>query len=265
MNAAMRCSCIYMSGGVVRGSTPGLTRQIPAAMLPTARSALSGQQLTSVRQRSRSAARKSVRAMAATATADSIYDFKVKVLTPFPHLPSLATHANASVSYHRTEALATSRAACWQCMHASAACLRTRPPCHFSKQTGATACVHPVRMQDIDGRNKALSAFKGKVLLVTNVASECGFTPQVRVVLGAHCLQCSLQTLEEGSSAPYGHVDETKYRRAAAQRVFPLRVPAAIQVHGPCLSICRAAMLWRIFGEERLRLQLQTIPHTSFR
>jgi glutathione peroxidase len=35
------------------------------------------------------------------------------------------------------------------------------------------------RLQDIDGRNKSLGAFKGKVLLVTNVASECGFTPQV--------------------------------------------------------------------------------------
>ena len=33
-------------------------------------------------------------------------------------------------------------------------------------------------LQDIDGREKKLSAFKGKVVLVVNVASECGFTPQ---------------------------------------------------------------------------------------
>ena len=88
MNAAMRCSCTNMSGGVVRGATPGLARQIPAAMLPTARSALSGQQLVSVRQRSRSSAGMSVRTMAAAATADTIYDFKVKVWTPLPYLPS---------------------------------------------------------------------------------------------------------------------------------------------------------------------------------
>jgi glutathione peroxidase len=40
------------------------------------------------------------------------------------------------------------------------------------------ASVYDYSMKNIDGKNVALSSFKGKILLVVNVASKCGFTPQ---------------------------------------------------------------------------------------
>jgi glutathione peroxidase len=38
--------------------------------------------------------------------------------------------------------------------------------------------LYDVPLKDIDGKDTTLDAYKGKVLLVVNVASKCGFTPQ---------------------------------------------------------------------------------------
>jgi glutathione peroxidase len=40
------------------------------------------------------------------------------------------------------------------------------------------SAVYDFEAQDINGRTRSLSAYREKVLLIVNVASECGFTPQ---------------------------------------------------------------------------------------
>lgn len=77
----------------------------------------------------------------------------------------------------------------------------------------AAAPVHAVTAQDIDGNAVKLETFRGKVMLIVNVASECGYTPQYQglqalyekyrkqglVLLGFPCNQFGAQ--EPGTAA----------------------------------------------------------------
>jgi glutathione peroxidase len=50
----------------------------------------------------------------------------------------------------------------------------------MSVSTEKKTSVHDFTMKSIDGKDVSLSSFKGKKLLIVNVASKCGYTPQYK-------------------------------------------------------------------------------------
>lgn len=44
------------------------------------------------------------------------------------------------------------------------------------------ASIYDIKVKDIDGKETSLAPYKGKVLLIVNVASKCGYTPQYKAL-----------------------------------------------------------------------------------
>jgi glutathione peroxidase len=104
--------------------------------------------------------------------------------------------------------------------------------------TAYAGSIYDVPLKDINGKDTTLAAYKGKVLLIVNVASHCGFTPQYKgleaiykkyadqgfVVLGFPCNQFGGQ--EPGTDAEIVQFCTSKY-----DVTFPLF--DKIEVNGP--------------------------------
>ncbi len=98
--------------------------------------------------------------------------------------------------------------------------------------------LYDIPLTRIDGSPTSLAEFRGKVLLIVNTASECGFTPQYAgleslyekyrdqglAVLGFPCNQFGAQ--EPGSDAQIAEFCDTKFKVS-----FPMF--AKIDVNGP--------------------------------
>ena len=98
--------------------------------------------------------------------------------------------------------------------------------------------IHDIEVERIDGSKTKLSAYAGKTLLIVNVASECGYTPQYKglnelyqkhkdrglVVLGFPCNQFGAQ--EPGSNQEIAAFCDREFKVA-----FPMF--AKIEVNGP--------------------------------
>jgi glutathione peroxidase len=98
--------------------------------------------------------------------------------------------------------------------------------------------IYSIQAKDIQGKETSLQDYKGKVLLIVNVASRCGFTPQYSgleklyqkwkskglVILGFPCNQFGKQ--EPGTESEIKEFCDSQY-----QVSFPLF--AKVEVNGP--------------------------------
>ena len=107
----------------------------------------------------------------------------------------------------------------------------------FSLMTAHAQSIHDIAVTDIDGKATTLAPFKGRVLLIVNVASECGYTSQyagLQELFGKYAAK-GLSVLgfpcnQFGGQEPGSNADIKKFCAANFRVTFPLF--AKIEVNG---------------------------------
>lgn len=106
-----------------------------------------------------------------------------------------------------------------------------------SLMTAHAQSIHDIGVTDIDGKATTLAPFKGRVLLIVNVASECGYTTQyagLQELFGKYAAK-GLSVLgfpcnQFGGQEPGSNADIKKFCAANFRVTFPLF--AKIEVNG---------------------------------
>ena len=98
-----------------------------------------------------------------------------------------------------------------------------------AEQKEAMHSIYQIPLQTIDGKPATLAAYKGQVLLLVNVASKCGFTPQYTGLekLNRDYSQKGLRVLgfpcnDFGGQEPGSNADIVKFCKTSYDVTFPL-------------------------------------------
>lgn len=123
--------------------------------------------------------------------------------------------------------------------------------------------IYQFNVQKISGQEVSLSAYKNKVLLIVNTASECGFTPQLKDLValkndfaGQDFEILSFPSNDFGGQEPLEGEAITAFCESYGAN-FPIF--EKIRVRGPY-----AVPLYKFFADKKQNGRLSSVPRWNF-
>jgi glutathione peroxidase len=123
----------------------------------------------------------------------------------------------------------------------SACVAEAKPPASPMPQAVSAGAPVDVTVKDIDGKDVALSSYRGKVILIANVASECGYTPQYADLQKLHALYegkgfsvLGFPSNDFGGQEPDNEAAIKKFAQTEYGVTFPLF--AKVHATGPSIA-----------------------------